>query len=48
MRDFSWKYFVMTGDVDAYMLFKEAGSTISDEIADNVVGEETVNYEENE
>lgn len=23
MRDFSWKYFIMTGDVDAYMLFKE-------------------------
>ena len=23
MRDFSWQYFLMTGDVDAYMLFKE-------------------------
>lgn len=23
MRDFSWKYFVMTGDVDAYLLYKE-------------------------
>jgi len=23
MRDFSWKYFMMTGDVDAYMLYKE-------------------------
>ncbi|WP_274363382.1 YqzL family protein [Paenibacillus thermotolerans] len=23
MRDFSWKYFTLTGDVDAYMLFKE-------------------------
>jgi hypothetical protein len=23
MRDFSWKYFTMTGDVDAYLLFKE-------------------------
>lgn len=48
MRDFSWKYFAMTGDVDAYLLFKEAGSTISDEIADSVVMEEMVNYEENE
>lgn len=24
MRDFSWKYFAMTGDVDAYMLYREA------------------------
>lgn len=24
MRDFSWKYFSMTGDVNAYMLYKEA------------------------
>jgi hypothetical protein len=23
MRDFSWKYFTMTGDVDAYMLYKQ-------------------------
>lgn len=23
MRDFSWKYFMMTGDLDAYLLFKE-------------------------
>lgn len=23
MRDFSWKYFAMTGDVDAYLLYKE-------------------------
>ncbi|ASA23598.1 YqzL family protein [Paenibacillus donghaensis] len=25
MRNFSWKYFAMTGDVDAYLLYKEAG-----------------------
>ncbi|UQZ32927.1 YqzL family protein [Paenibacillus sp. PK3_47] len=24
MRDFSWKYFAMTGDVDAYLLYKQA------------------------
>lgn len=24
MRDFSWTYFTKTGDVDAYMLYKEA------------------------
>lgn len=23
MRDFSWKYFTMTGDVDAYLLYKQ-------------------------
>ncbi|GAB6929573.1 hypothetical protein JCM10914A_35560 [Paenibacillus sp. JCM 10914] len=29
MRDFSWKYFAMTGDVDAYLLYKEAeGETV--------------------
>ncbi|NEW05213.1 YqzL family protein [Paenibacillus sp. SYP-B3998] len=22
MKDFSWKYFSMTGDVDAYLLYK--------------------------
>ncbi|GAA4858232.1 hypothetical protein GCM10023310_41770 [Paenibacillus vulneris] len=26
MRDFSWKYFSMTGDVDAYLLYKEMDS----------------------
>ncbi|CAH1214062.1 hypothetical protein PAECIP111893_03764 [Paenibacillus plantiphilus] len=23
MRDFSWKYFALTGDVDAFLLYKE-------------------------
>lgn len=23
MRDFSWQYFTYTGDIDAYMLYKE-------------------------
>lgn len=23
MRDFSWKVFTMTGDIDAYMLYKD-------------------------
>lgn len=23
MRDFSWKYFTMTGNIDAYMLYKD-------------------------
>ena len=32
MRDFSWKYFTMTGDVDAYMLFKEVGAPQETEV----------------
>jgi hypothetical protein len=31
MRDFSWKYFMMTGDVDAYMLYKEIDDESLDE-----------------
>ncbi|WP_088832938.1 YqzL family protein [Paenibacillus tyrfis] len=26
MKDFSWKYFSMTGDVDAYLLYKEVNT----------------------
>ncbi|MBW4838489.1 MAG: YqzL family protein [Paenibacillaceae bacterium] len=33
MRDFSWKYFAMTGDVDAYLLYKEATSPYEEEAA---------------
>ncbi|CAM4326575.1 YqzL family protein [Paenibacillus phoenicis] len=33
MRDFSWKYFAMTGDVDAYLLYKEASSEYEEEAA---------------
>ncbi|WP_274651901.1 YqzL family protein [Paenibacillus humicola] len=35
MRDFSWKYFTMTGDVDAFMLYKEM-----DQLADAAEGSE--------
>ncbi|WP_342562440.1 YqzL family protein [Paenibacillus sp. FSL R7-0345] len=28
MRDFSWKYFAMTGDVDAYLLYRKAGDPL--------------------
>ncbi|MFD2672371.1 YqzL family protein [Marinicrinis sediminis] len=31
MRDFSWKYFVLSGDVDAYMLYKESLDSFSNE-----------------
>jgi len=30
MRNFSWKYFAMTGDVDAYLLYKEAGDPLDE------------------
>lgn len=46
MRDFSWKYFAMTGDVDAYLLYKESGS--STELASTTAEEEAEEYEENE
>lgn len=34
MRDFSWKYFSMTGDVDAYLLYKEAVGNPEDEMTE--------------
>ncbi|GIO34174.1 MULTISPECIES: YqzL family protein [Paenibacillus] len=51
MRDFSWKYFAMTGDVDAYLLYKEyAGMAVEEAAAapETAAAEETGNYEENE
>ncbi|MBW7473699.1 YqzL family protein [Paenibacillus oenotherae] len=42
MRDFSWKYFALTGDVDAFLLYKEmdglqtADSADEDEAAEAV------------
>ncbi|MRN55713.1 YqzL family protein [Paenibacillus monticola] len=45
MRDFSWKYFAMTGDVDAYLLYKEARSPQS-ESGTLLVEEEKVCNEE--
>jgi hypothetical protein len=31
MRNFSWHYFSMTGDVDAYLLYKEITNPRTDE-----------------
>lgn len=45
MRDFSWKYFAMTGDVDAYMLYKEAGTESQEESA---ASEELIDQQEME
>lgn len=47
MRDFSWKYFAMTGDVDAYLLYKESDGDSTD-LASTTAEEEAVEYEENE
>ncbi len=44
MRDFSWKYFMMTGDVDAYMLYKEMDSNAPS--GSEQGEEEQVNFEE--
>lgn len=46
MRDFSWKYFAMTGDVDAYLLYRE--SSAGTELADTASEEEDVQLEESE
>ncbi|GAB6990655.1 YqzL family protein [Paenibacillus pini] len=51
MRDFSWKYFAMTGDVDAYLLYKEADGTTGEELTATpaaVTWNEMEHYEENE
>ncbi len=29
MRNFSWKYFTLTGDVESFMLYKEVGQFAS-------------------
>lgn len=37
MRDFSWKYFALTGDVDAFLLYKEVDGLLA---ADGAAGDE--------
>lgn len=47
MRDFSWKYFAITGDVDAYMLFKESDTALGQKADDGAIDEQlTVQIEE--
>ncbi|MDF2723487.1 MAG: YqzL-like protein [Paenibacillus sp.] len=39
MRDFSWNYFTMTGDVESYLLYKEINvqaEPTEDELANDV------------
>lgn len=30
LRDFSWRYFTLTGDIDAYLLYKKHEQMIAD------------------
>lgn len=39
MRDFSWTYFAKTGDVDAYLLYKEVCASDLDEVGMEIKGE---------
>jgi len=38
MRDFSWKYFALTGDVESFMLYKEMDQLGVAEQLDHAVG----------
>ncbi|MBP1904326.1 hypothetical protein J2Z32_000943 [Paenibacillus turicensis] len=48
MRDFSWKYFAMTGDVDAYMLFKESDTALGQTAEDGALNEQQLVVENEE
>jgi len=38
MRDFSWKYFALTGDVESFMLYKEVHQLGSVNNTDTLAG----------
>lgn len=38
MRDFSWKYFTLTGDVESFMLYKEMNQIGAEGGTDALVG----------
>ncbi|CAM3959643.1 YqzL family protein [Paenibacillus alkaliterrae] len=40
MRDFSWKYFTLTGDVESFMLYKEMNQFGAEGPADSIAGAE--------
>lgn len=45
MRDFSWKVFTMTGDVESYLLYKEIGEEVdADSEDDDGPGEEPAEW----
>lgn len=43
MRDFSWKYFTITGDVESYLLYKEIDhrETMTPEEEEDAIPDET-------
>jgi hypothetical protein len=45
MRDFTWNYFSMTGDVDAYLFYKEI---YADETAEEAIDQDLRDIEEDE
>ncbi|WP_409341319.1 YqzL family protein [Paenibacillus sp. MBLB4367] len=45
MRDFSWNYFSMTGDVDAYLLYKQIDDR-QEENEDADLGMEPEDYDD--
>jgi hypothetical protein len=45
MRDFTWNYFSMTGNLDAYLFYKEM---ISDETEDDALNQDSLDIEEDE
>ncbi len=41
MRDFSWRYFAITGDVDAYLLYNDVNKGLAErEPAEEIFEEE--------
>jgi hypothetical protein len=40
LRDFSWQYFTLTGDIDAYLLYKQHQDLEPVELDGSVDGEE--------
>jgi hypothetical protein len=43
VRDFSWKYFTMTGDVESYLLYKEMDhqAKVEPEEEEDIIPDET-------
>ncbi|WP_127533017.1 YqzL family protein [Paenibacillus kobensis] len=48
MRDFSWKYFALTGSVDAFLLYKEMHQISDAETADEAAAFELGGSDEEE
>jgi hypothetical protein len=44
MKDFVWNFFSATGDVDAYLLYKEIAEGAGEETANREAAEEEVDF----